>query len=300
MAFQYVNAWIELDDDEPRGAGYADPGSSFQRLIDKNIYQSVDILSICFVLIVPTTTPGTIHVVDGFTLQYDPTKKHPKGLSDIDYAGFVVRDAKKNNPNIKCISMLLAGESDLAGKQISQIFANLPPPPPDRWPEMEACASAFAKNVVAFFKHYGFHGFEIDWESDIADGTTERQLNALAYALRREFRDEYLFVMNTASTKSLTGKTINDTVDFLTLQLYAGWVNEKQYLDLGVHKEKLAYGATFEAFGNRQQTPKEAYDQATAGKYNIATQWRLNSGNFAEEQDGQVEFYARCKGTWNI
>jgi len=67
-------------------------------------------------------------------------------------------------------------------------------------------------------------------------------------------------------------------------------------LELGIDEEKLAYGATFEAYKGRQQTPEDAYAKATAGGYNIAVQWRLNSSNFAQEQDGQVKFYALCKG----
>lgn len=285
MAFKYVNAWIELDEDQPPGMGYSSPESSFQRLVAKKVYQSVDILSLCFVLIVPTTTANTIHVVDGFTLQYDPKPKHPGGLSDIDYAQKVMTDAKIINPNIRFLAMLLVGET-----QISQIFAGVPN-------ELyQAKATAFAKNAVAFLKHYGFYGFEINWEDPIDSGTTQPQLHALAYALKREFGDEHIFVMNTASTTNLTGKMVNDTVAFLTLQLYAGWVHESDYLDLGIEKAKLAYGATFEAFAGRQQTPEDAYKKATEGGYAIAMQWRLNSGNFAQEQDGQVKFYALCKG----
>lgn len=228
MAFQYVNAWIELDEDQPKLMGYSSPESSFQRLIRKKVYQSVDILSLCFVLIVPTTTANTIHVEDGFTLQYDPKQKHPGGLSDIDYAQKVMADARIINPNIRFLAMLLVGET-----QISQIFGDAP------GELYEAKANAFAKNAVAFLKNYGFYGFEINWERPIDRGTTQPQLHALAYALKREFGDKYIFVMNTASTKHLTGEMVNDTLAFLTLQLYASWVHESDYLALGIEKAKL-------------------------------------------------------------
>jgi hypothetical protein len=287
MAFNYVNAWIEVDEDEPKGTGYSDPSSCFQRLIDKNVYQSVDLLFICFILIVPTTTPDVTYVVDGFTLQYDPTPKHPGKLSDIDYVRMVKADAKKNNPKIRFLAMLLPTDG---GTQISQIFEGAA-----SQKEKEARAANFAKNAVAFLKANEFHGFEIDWERPISSVTKRDQLEALAYALKDEFKDDYLFVMNTATTQSLTGKLINDTVDFLTLQLYSGMITKDDCLKLGIHEAKLAYGATFEAFDNRQQTPEEAYEQATAGGYTIVTQWRLNSGNFEQEQDGQVTLYALCK-----
>jgi hypothetical protein len=288
MAIKYVNAWIELDEDQPPGRGYSDPTSSFQRLIRKNVYQSVDLLFITFILIVPTTTPDVIHVVDGFTLQYDPTPKHPGKLSDIDYARMVMADAKKNNPKIRFLAMLLPTGG---GTQISQIFKGATSPE-----EREARATDFAKNAVAFLKANDFHGFEIDWEYPIAGGTTQEQLEALAYGLKGQFKNDYLFVMNTATTKSLTGKVINDTVDFLTLQLYSKMITADDFLKLKVEKAKLAYGATFEAFDDRQQTPEAAYDEAKKGGYTIVTQWRLNSGNFEEEQDGQVKLYALCKG----
>jgi hypothetical protein len=249
------------------------------------VYQSVDLLFICFILIVPTTTPGVIHVVDGFTLQYDPTPKHPGNLSDIDYMHMVKADAKKNNPQIRFLAMLNPDVRTM----ISQIFEG-----GTSKKEMETRATNFAKNAVAFLKANDFHGFEIDWESPISDGTTPEQLEALAYGLKGQFKDDYLFVMNTATTKSLTGKVINDTVDFLTLQLYSG-ITEGEFLALRIDKAKLAYGATFEKFDDRQQTPKAAYDEATEGGYTIVTQWRLNSGNFEEEQDGQVTLYALCK-----
>jgi len=288
MAFKYVNAWIEVDEDEPKDKGYSDPSSCFQRLIDKNVYQSVDLLFICFILIVPTTTPGVTYVVDGFTLQFDPTPKHPGKLSDIDYVRMVKADAKKNNPKIRFLAML---DPDI-GSEISQIFKGAMSPE-----EMETRATNFAKNVVAFLKENDFHGFEIDWEGAISRDTTKDQLDALARGLRGQFKGDYLFVMNTATTQSLTGDMINNNVDFLTLQLYSGMITKDDCLNLGIHEAKLAYGATFEAFEPepRQQKPEAAYEEAKAGGYTIVTQWRLNSGNFEQEQDGQVTLYALCK-----
>jgi hypothetical protein len=289
MAFEYVNAWIEVDQDEPTGTGYSDPSSCFQRLIDKNVYQSVDLLFICFIAIVPTTTSGVTYDVAGFTLQYDPTPKHPGGLSDIDYVRMVKRDARKNNPKIRFLAML----NPTIANGISQIFEGA-----TSQKEMETPATDFAKNVVAFLKENDFHGFEIDWESPISDSdsTTQKQLEALARGLKGQFKlkDDYLFVMNTATTESLTGDIINNNVDFLTLQLYAG-ITKDEFLALKIDEAKLAYGATFEAFPDRQQTPEEAYKGATEGGYTIVTQWRLNSGNFEQEQDGQVTLYALCK-----
>jgi hypothetical protein len=290
MSINSVNAWILMGEDEPPGTGYSDPASCFQTAIRNNVYRSVDLLFICFSDIVSTTVPGAIHIVDGFTLQNNTKPTHPGGLSDEDYMRKVITDAKANNPKIRFLTTLDPASNP---EQISQIFQGC-----TSKQEMEARATAFAKNVVAFCQAFGLHGFEIDWESPISDSenTTQDQFQALAKGLKGQFGDDYLFVMNTATTDSLTGEVVNAAVDFLTLQLYAGWVKESDYLALGVLKSKLAYGATFEAWPGRQQTPEDAHEKATAGDYTIVTQWRLNSGNFQQEQDGQVKLYSLCKG----
>ena len=289
MSFEYVNAWILLAEDEPAGKAYSDPNSCFQAALRSNVYRSVDMLSMCMTQIVPTSEPGTIHVVDGHTLQINPKPTHPGGLSDQDYMTRLLADAKHNNPNIRFLVMLdPASRND----QISQIFAGCGSN------EMDARAEAFAKNVVAFLRAFGLHGWEIDWESPISDpeNTSKEQFEALAKGIKGQFANDYMFVMNTASTNSLTGEVVNATVDFLTLQLYADWVKESDYLALGISKSKLAFGATFEAFEGRQQTPEDAYKKASEGGYTIVMQWRLNSRNFQEEQDGQVKLYTLCKG----
>lgn len=284
-SFRYVNAWIFLNEDEPKGTSYSDPSSCYQTLITNNVYQSVDLLFIAFTEIVPTTAPGAIHVVDGYTLQ-NGIVSHPGGLSNADYMRKVVADAKENNPNIRFLTTLNWGQSD----QISQIFTGC-----TTRAEREAAATAFAKNAVAFFRAFGLHGFDIDWEGDLSDGTTQEQFDALARGLKGQFGDDYLLTLSPATTALLTGEVVNATVNFLNLQLYAPWVKESDYLQLCIDKSKMAFGATFEG-GDRQQTPENVYQEATAGDYTIVTQWRLNSGNFQQEQDGQVTLYRLCKG----
>jgi glycosyl hydrolase family 18 (putative chitinase) len=295
MSITQVNAWILLGEDEPAGTGYSDPNSCFQTLIRNNVYRSVDALFICFTQIVPTSAPRAIHVVDGYTLQTNINPTHPGGQSDEDYMRQVIADARKNNPNIRFLATLDPGDAERepTTNRISQIFAGC-----SSKQQMAERATAFAKNVVAFLRAFGLHGWEIDWESPVSDpeSTTQEQFEALARGLKGQFGNDYQFVMNTASTNSLTGEVVNATVDFLTLQLYASWVKESDYLDLGILKSKLAYGATFEAWPGRQQTPEDAYAKATAGGYTTVTQWRLNSRNFQEEQDGQVKLYRLCKG----
>lgn len=291
MSFQYVNAWVFLNEDEPKnatcpnGVPYSDPSSCWQRLIAENVYRAVDILFIAFVEVVPTTTAGAIHVVDGHTLQNGDVG-HPDGKTNADYMSMVVADARADNPDIRFVTTLDWGRSD----QISQIFAGC-----DTGVERQAAADAFAQNAVAFFEHYGLHGFDIDWEGGLAAGTEQDQFNALCHGLRSRFGDDYLFTLSPARTALLTGAVVNPTVDFLNLQLYAPWVDRADYRAVGIDLDKLQYGATFES-GGRQQTPQDVHDAAVAGGYTIITQWRLNSDNFEDEQDGQVALYQLCKG----
>jgi hypothetical protein len=283
--FEYVNAWIFLNEDEPKGTNYSDPDSCFQTLITNNVYQSVDLLFIAFTEIVPTTVPGTSYVVDGYTLRNGDVA-HPGSLTNADYMRMTIRDAKKNNPNIRFLTTLAWGQAN----QIAQIFAGC-----TTQAERMAAATAFAKNAVAFFKAFGLHGFDIDWEGNISEGTTQDQFNALLLGLKEQFGDDYLLTLSPATTALLTGEVVNATVDFLNLQLYAPWVNASDYINLGIDKSRLAFGATFEE-GARQENPEDVYKNASAGGYRVVTQWRLNSGNFQEEQEGQVQLYKLCKG----
>jgi hypothetical protein len=223
--------------------------------------------------------------VHGYTLQ-NGIVSHPGGLSNADYMTKVVDDAKKSNPNIRFLTTLTWNQPD----QISQIFTGCTTPD-----ELEAAATAFATNVVAFLRAFGLHGFDIDWEGDLSGGTTQEQFDALARGLKGQFGKDYLFTLSPASTAQLTGEVVNATVDFLNLQLYAPWVEASDYTDLHIDKSRLAFGATFEE-GDRQETPEDVHREAAAGNYAIVTQWRLNSGNFQQEQDGQVTLYRLCKG----
>lgn len=56
----------------------------------------------------------------------------------------------------------------------------------------------------------------------------------------------------------------------------------------------LAYGAKFES---DFQTAQAAYDGYTTGRYNLVTQWRLNSDNFEFEQARQTTLYSPLHGS---
>src|SRR5215207_8356764 len=105
-----VNAWIFLNEDEPAGTSYDSPDSCYQTLIQNDVYQSVDILFVCFGAVVPAGD-GT------YTMQIGDAS-HPGGLTNQDYLQYVVRDARQNSPDIQIALTMGYGN----GSDISQIF----------------------------------------------------------------------------------------------------------------------------------------------------------------------------------
>ena len=136
------NAWIMLSEDDPSGTNYNSPTSAFQRLISERLYQANDIINLCFVDIVPTSSK-TIPVGDGssYTLFLDKVT-HPKnaeGPTDQDYMEWIIRDARKANPKIKICLTLLYGKQHL----ISQIY-----PDPVRSPIIVADVNIWQSVIV--------------------------------------------------------------------------------------------------------------------------------------------------------
>jgi len=284
---QLVNAWIFLNEDEPTvngsPVGYNNPVSSYQRLINNNIYQSVDLLFLCFAVTVPTSET-TIPTGNGsfYTLQMGEGS-HPDGLTNQDYMQLIITDSRKNNPDIKIAMTLLWGNDDT----ITNIFAN---------PNYTAQQNAdnFASNLVAYLKYYDLDGFDIDWEYPISTSTTQEQFQLLFTAIGKQFHAQtekkYYLTLSPASVDNLDATTVNNYFDFVALQLYSGFTFPIEFIQAGVNKNLLAYGAKFES---NYQTAENAYNEAQKLGYTTYTQWRLNSDNFIYEQDQQVDLYER-------
>lgn len=286
------NAWIFLNEDEPKdssgvGVKYDDPSSSYQRLITQNVYQSVDILFLCFAEIVAASGGG-------YTLQIG-NGEHPQGSktptsTNQDYMNWIIRDARKNNPNI-LISMTLGyGNADM----INQIFTS-------GTGSDEHKADGFAKNLVSYLNANSLDGLDIDWEGTLAYGTTKDHMTKFIKAVGKAFKAEtsrkLWFTMGPNTTYNLDAKTTNAHVDFLSLQLY-GAATKQGFLGAGIDGSLLAYGAHFEPGSSvGAQTADEAFQGYQSGGYTVATAWRLNSNNFVHEQDAQVKFYAKIHGT---
>jgi Glycosyl hydrolases family 18 len=284
-----VKAWIYLNEDQPlvngQPVGYDDPRSSYQRLITKNIYQAVDLLSLCFATTVPTSS-STIPTGNGdfYTPQMEAVDPlHPGGLTNQDYMNYVIRDSRANNPDLKITMTLDWDETESGGDQITNIFENSNYTP-------EENAENFASDLMAYLEHYDLDGFDCDWETPISDRTTKDQFQLLFTAIGKQFREaskKYYLSLSPADVGHLDAETVNTCFDFVALQLYSGRTHPKQFTRAGVHGDLLALGVSFES----GQTAQEAYEKAQKLGYTTYSQWRLNSGNFQYEQDQQVMLY---------
>lgn len=294
------NAWIFLNEDEPAGTNYESPTSAFQRIISEGLYQASDIINLCFVDIVPTSSK-TVPTGDGsrFTLFLDEVTHpaNPDGSvpTNQDYMEWIVRDAKKANPNIRVCLTLLYGKQHL----ISQIYKD--PDNPD-----QASAEAFAKNVVTYLKHYGLDGFDIDWEWDyLSDDTTQAQFKTTFSAVGPALKAAgLLLTMGPATTDHLDPETVNEHFDIIAFQMYSSTKLPGEFVGLGIHPDAFAHGAKFEALyenpppdGAGFQTAAEAYAQMQTYGFKAVTTWRLNSGNYIFEQDQQLALSKLVKGS---
>ena len=181
-----INGWLLLNEDAPLGTNYNDSKSCYQALIKNNVYQATDILFLCFATTTPTnadTMPKgngsfyTVTMADG---------DHAGGYSNEDYLHFIIRDARKNNPDIK-IGITLEWNNPLV---LSNIFAN------KKYSDQEN-ADQFAANLTVFLVNNHLDGFDVHWESPVCNTITTKQFKFLFTAIRAHFdkvKDRHLYL----------------------------------------------------------------------------------------------------------
>jgi hypothetical protein len=113
-----VNAWIFLMEDEPPGTSYKTPGSCYQSLITYGVYKYTDMVSICWVDTVPTSST-TVPQGDGSTYTVElQAKIQPDKSTNLEYMQWLIQDARAVNPNVKVLIML-----GYAADEINRIFS---------------------------------------------------------------------------------------------------------------------------------------------------------------------------------
>jgi hypothetical protein len=286
-----VNAWIYLDEDDPQGTGYTSLNSSYQSLVNNNVYQSTDTLLVCFFSVVPdgkgyfTIEIGNINAV------------HPDGSTTKQYLQYTIRDSRAKNAGVKILATLNYNTGTL-----SQIFST----DQSQWPVE---AGNFAANVKNYLLANQMNGLDIDWEGQFSYDITPQQFGILFNAIRNTFNsgtNSYLYLsFSPANTGNLDVATINSCFDIINLQLYSGFTFVNDFTSIGINPLLMAYGAKFES---NYQNANNAYYGAQQGFsynnnnyiYNNITQWRLNSNNYEFEQSQQVLLYGLANGTENM
>lgn len=306
-----VNAWIDLSEDQPENTTYDDSTSSFQRLKENGVYKSVDILNAAFFTTIPTS-PTTWPPGDGssYTLSTgDPPYVHPtsgpKKLTNEDYLNNVIRDARASNPNIKILATLVWGQASSDPASDGKAIANIFPKNKDKWQD---AAKAFASNLIDYLDHYRMDGFDIDWEPNLSTNTDPEQFALLLNAIgvqKLQSAKRYYLTLSPSTTEHLNAdavKAINNSVDFINLQLYFSEDLPQDFTDIEIDSKLFAYGAKFEKdpYPPGPVHPTDTGHQAADGAYednqkkfhyDIFTCWRLNSGNYIFEQDQQQALY---------
>lgn len=236
------NAWLFLNEDLSIGTNYNDSTSLFQRFISEKVYQGNDIINLCFVDIVLTSS-DTVPSGDGssYTLSLDKVS-HPASQDgsvpvNQDYMQWIVRDAKNVNPKIKICLTLLYGKQHL----ISQVY-----PEPNNLDQ--AFAQALANNVVTYLNHYGLDGLDIDWEWDyLGDDTTQEQFKRTFSVLGPTLKkDRMLLTIGPVTTNNWDSETVNDHFDIITFQMYYSNSLPGQFINYSITPDKFAYEAKFE------------------------------------------------------
>jgi hypothetical protein len=284
-----VNAWIFLAEDEPSGTSYKSPNSSYQSLITYGVYNSTDMVNICFANTVPTSAT-TVPPGNGSTYTIElQTAKHPDGYTNQDYMSWLIQDARSTNPGIKVLITLGYAENEF-----TQIFSS----DPGQWQQN---ATDYASNLVAYLQHYDLDGFDVDWEGGFSFATTQQQFAILFTAIRAAFNAQsryYYLTLSPANVGTLDAATVNNAFDFVNLQLYSGFTNPSDFTNAGVSQSLLAYGAKFEPNGGvPYQDAQQAYAGYVSGGYTVVTQWRLNSNDFQYEQAQQMILYQLVYGS---
>lgn len=285
-----VNAWIYLDEDEPKGTGYTTLNSSYQSLVNNNVYKNTDMLMVCFFAVF--LDPGGYYTID----IGNATTVHPDGSTTAQYLQYVIQDARAQNPDVKILATVNYNTDTLA-----QIFSS----DSSQWPTDVA---NFAANVTNYLVLNQMNGLDIDWEGSFSTAITPQQFSMLFNAIRQAFdatTGSYLYLsFSPANVGNLDVATMNACFDIVNLQLYSGFTFVSDFVDIGINPLLMAYGAKFES---NYQTANNAWEQAQAGfkfkgnqyVYNNITQWRLNSNNYEYEQSQQILLYQFAYGVFS-
>ncbi|MDG2424450.1 MAG: glycoside hydrolase family 18 protein [Phycisphaerales bacterium] len=310
-----VGAWLLVqEDDTLEGFNYWNSNSSYQALIQNDVYNSVDILCISLIDTVQvnaTTYPSSDHGGTGWTLHFTGGNHNaggqvsgappmpPGGYTNQNYFEQIITDARAANSHIR-ITVGSLYEPDT----LSRIFADPNNPTPEE-------AESFAENVSEFCLQHGVNGYDIDFEGNLVSGTTADQFNNIMHALGEAFNEkstqayggDLWLLMTPALNGNLqlngdSAAVINQYFYAMNLQEYNGQLNQDwTWEDLGVNRNLFGYTGTWEPTTGQPDppTPAQVIKDNAANKSQQIMMYRLNSGPtslWSAEQLKQKQLYS--------
>jgi len=198
---------------------------------------------------------------------------------------WIIQRARSENSNIKIIVSQWWGDGHGVWGSALDLLTN------------EVAVARYADSVAAFLQSYlsvsgGVDGYDIDYESNnvvsnISQITSLIRNNLDALSQANGGRPFYLTV-SPADTSYL--KTAVSSLSFVNMQNYAD-LAPQDFTQLGLKPEQLLYGICPET-GCGGPTVEQAESEYTENNLAGIHVWRLNSGNYVEEDQVQARVYS--------
>ncbi|GAA1940568.1 hypothetical protein GCM10009738_12340 [Kitasatospora viridis] len=209
---------------------------------------------------------------------------------------WVVEHARAENAKIRIIASQWwgCGDSDCAPLWGNDLSA------------LSGSTEAYAESVARFVQRNDLDGFDIDYEGgNVTEqvGDILGKVRAQFDALGRQTGRRYFETVSPAEPTYLDEPGIATDLDYVNIQTYEGGSSQtaSDYTSIGFDRSQLLYGYCPETACD---TPTLA--EAEAGYQNVTSGvpqplagihlWRLNSGNYQQENADQEEIYRYLHG----
>lgn len=200
---------------------------------------------------------------------------------------WVIRTSRSQNPNIKIIASQFWGYGP---EKFGSAFEKL---------NNSQSITKYTNSVRTFLQSWlsvsgGVDGYDIDYEDnnvvDIAPKILEQVRNNLDTLSKSEGGRPFYVTISPASTQYLDKAVPH--LSYVNMQTYAGsmGLSAKDFTEVGFQSSQLLYGICPES-NCGSPTLNQTKDAYTKNQLAGIHTWRLNSGNYEEEDNVQAEIY---------